>query len=82
MVGGFAAHGSQGLTRLSREQATHRIGIRVLSWLPLAPRVATLILIYFIRELRVTRIRLSQQAAGEACVTQGAMVANNPSSFQ
>lgn len=82
VVGGFADFGSKRLTLLSREQATHRIGVRILSWLPLAPRVATLVLIHFICELCVTRIRLSQQAAGEACVTQGKMVSGNPSSFQ
>lgn len=62
------------------EQATHRISVSVLGWLPLAPGVATLVLVHFICELRVTRICLSQQAAGQARVTKGAMVANNPSS--
>lgn len=75
VVGGFTDHGSKELTckALCWEQATHRIGVGVLSRLPLAPGVATLILIHFIRELRVTCICLSQQAAGEARVTNGEM---------
>lgn len=84
VAGGFTGHGSKEPPRkaLPQGQATHRIGVGVFGWLPLAPRVATLILIHFICELRMTRICLSQQAAGEACVTKGEMVADNPSSFQ
>lgn len=75
VVGGFTDHGSKELTSkaLCWEWATHRIGVGVLSRLPLASRVATLVLIHFIRELRVTRIGLGQQAAGEARVTNGEM---------
>ena len=83
-VSGFTDHGPEELMckALSQERATHRISIGVFGRLPLAPRVATLILIYFICELRVTRICLCQQAAGKARVTKREMVANNPSSFQ
>lgn len=67
---------------LSREHATHSIGVGVFRRLPLSAGVATVILIYFVRELCVTRICLCQQAADKAQVTKGEMVANNPSSFQ
>lgn len=82
MVGGFMDHGSKklGCEAVSGEQPTHRISVGVLSCLPLAPGVATLILVHFIRELRVTRVRLSQQAVGKGRVTKGEVVANTPSS--
>lgn len=82
MVHGFGGHGSQesGFKAGWEGQATHRIGVGVLGWFPLASRVATLILVHFICELCVTRVRLGQQAAGQARITKGAMVANNPSS--
>lgn len=44
---------------------THHISVGILSWLPLTPRVATLILIDFVGELRVTSICLSKQATRE-----------------
>lgn len=71
-VSGFTDPGSQELMckALSQECAAHRISIGVFRRLPLAPRVATLILIYFICELRVTRICLCEQAVGKACVTR------------
>lgn len=43
----------------------HRIRIGVLCCLPLASRIASLILVDFIRELCVTCIGLSQEAVGE-----------------
>lgn len=43
----------------------HRIGIGVLCLLPLASRIAILILVDFISELCVTRVSLSQEAVGE-----------------
>lgn len=66
---------------------THRICVGVLCWLPLAPGVATLVLIQFICELCVTRIRLGQQAEGqEAYVTKGEtlpkVVTDHPIYFQ
>lgn len=61
----------------------HRIRVSVLCWLPFAPRVAALILIHFICELRVTRICLSQQAAEEeARISEGETVTDHPSYFQ
>lgn len=83
MISGFTDYGSKQLTckALPREHATHRVGVGVFGRLPLAPGVATLILINFICELRVTRVSLSQQAAGKAHVTKGEMVANKPNSF-
>lgn len=43
----------------------HRIRIGVLCWLPLASRIAVLILVDFVRELCVTCVSLSQEAVGE-----------------
>lgn len=43
----------------------HRISIGVLCLLPLASRIAILVLVDFISELRVTCISLSQEAVGE-----------------
>lgn len=68
-------------------RGTHRIRVGVLRRLPLAPGVATLVLVHFICELCVTRIRLGQQAVGEeARVTKGEalpkVVVDHPSYFQ
>lgn len=84
VVSGFTDHGSKQLTwkALSRGHTTHRVGVGVFCRLPLAPGVATLILIYFIRELRMTCIGLGQQAMGKARVTKGEQVADKPNSFQ
>lgn len=76
-----------GFSELTQERRSHRIRVGVLRRLPLAPGVATLILVHFICELCVTRIRLGQQAVGEeAAVTKGEtlpkVVADHPSYFQ
>ena len=76
-----------GFSELSQERGSHRIRVGILRRLPLAPGVATLILVHFICELCVTRIRLGQQTVGEeARVTKGEtlpkVVADHPSYFQ
>ena len=65
-----------GFSELTQERRSHRIRVGVLRRLPLAPGVATLVLVHFICELCVTRIRLGQQAVGEeAHVTKGGTLA-------
>lgn len=68
VAGGFTDHSSKelGLEVPCGEQPPHRIGIGVLSWLPVTPGVAALILVHFVRELHVPRVCLGQQAVGEA----------------
>lgn len=68
----------RGFEAVRGEQPAHRVGVGVLGRLPVAPRVAALVLVHLVRELHVTRVRLSQQAAGEARVTEGATAANKP----
>ena len=75
------------VSRSRHRRGAHRIRVGVLRRLPLAPGVATLVLVHFICELCVTRIRLGQQAVGEeARVTKGEtlpkVVADHPSYFQ